>query len=242
VKLDIANLQGDGQRRYQQDFFALSDAGPAAIEARGFSLVLADGMGGALDGAAIAQETVDFLHRSLDDGATPEQILASIEQANVNIYERYRESGGTTLIVARVFEDALWFASVGDSNVFLRRGGRLFELNRRHEFLFDLYARALDGLLSIAEAEGNAQAKALSSFIGCGALRVDYSRSPVLLEAGDVLLVCSDGVSDTLSCAQLLEAVELPAAACCLELERMIEAAALRTQDNYTAIVVRYEP
>jgi serine/threonine protein phosphatase PrpC len=167
--------------------------------------------------------------------------LAAIEEANARIHERYREAGGTTLIVARITEGELWFASVGDSNIFLARAGRLFELNRRHEFLYDLYERVLDGLLSLEDAQGNAQAKALSSFIGSGSLRIDHSRRTFPLDSGDVLVICSDGLSDTLTPAQILETTQLSARECSLALEDLIEAAALPNQDNYTAIIVRYE-
>ncbi|MDR1421398.1 MAG: SpoIIE family protein phosphatase [Coriobacteriales bacterium] len=251
--LDIANLQGDGQRQYQQDFFALSDADPAAVTTHGFDLVLADGMGGALDGAEIARETVDLLYERLVPVApsgTPrerpmpatsnEQVLSAIEEANTRIYQRYHESGGTTLVVARIREGQLWFASVGDSNVYLRRRGRLLELTRRHEYLYDLYDHVLDGLLSIEDARDNPQAKALSSFIGSGSLRIDHSQEPFALESGDVLLVCSDGISDTLTTTQLLEASAQSAQHCCDLLEDMIKTVALPNQDNYTAIVVCY--
>jgi serine/threonine protein phosphatase PrpC len=298
VRLDIAHLQGEGRRRYQQDYFALSDTSPAALDAGVFDFVLADGMGGALDGGLIARETVTLLcdclagaeetaelslkpssdrvaakipaadaasvntmsepaadavpapepaadaapARFTSAGATPEQLLAAIRSANARIYERYHETGGTTLIVARIINDALWFASVGDSTLYLRRAGRLFELNRRHTFLLDLYERVLDGLLSVDDAQGNAQAKALSSFIGSGALRLDYSRRPLALLPGDVLLACSDGLSDTLTATQILEATasEVPSRQAGVALRDMIEAAGLPGQDNYTAIIVRY--
>jgi serine/threonine protein phosphatase PrpC len=257
MRLDIAQVQGAGRRRYQQDVFALSDTSPEAIEAHGFDLVLADGMGGALDGALIAQETVDFLSKHLETSRgrvdtsegfaerekSFEQLLEAIREANTRIYARYHEAGGTTLIVARVCEAALWFASVGDSTIYLQRSTRLFELNRRHTFLLDLYERALDGLISVEDAQGNVQAKAVSSFIGSGSLRIDYSRRSLTLDPGDVLLVCSDGVSDTLTPAQILDATapQLSAQQSVTMLENMIEAAALPGQDNYTALVVKYK-
>ena len=66
------------------------------------------------------------------------------------------------------------------------------------------------------------------------------SRIPLRLEKEDTLLLCSDGVSDTLSKKQLREALALPPQAACDRLEEDILAAGLPNQDNYTAIIMRY--
>ena len=54
------------------------------------------------------------------------------------------------------------------------------------------------------------------------------------------MLLCSDGVSDTLTLKQIREAMALPPQACCDKLEEEILAAGLPNQDNYTAIVLKY--
>ena len=64
-----------------------------------------------------------------------------------------------------------------------------------------------------------------------------YTRKPLLLQPEDTLLLCSDGVSDTLTLKQIRQAMELSPKDCCDALEREILAAQLPNQDNYTAIV-----
>ena len=71
-------------------------------------------------------------------------------------------------------------------------------------------------------------------------VRCDYTRIPFLLRREDTLLLCSDGVSDTLTLRQIREAMALPPQACCDGLEGEILAAEKPNQDNYTAIVLKY--
>lgn len=68
----------------------------------------------------------------------------------------------------------------------------------------------------------------------------DYTRMPFLLQPEDALLLCSDGVSDTLTLKQILEAMALSSQACCDKLEEEILAAGKPGQDNYTAIALKY--
>jgi protein phosphatase len=246
---DIGNLQGPGRRDYQQDAFAISNASDESVTTHGLDLVLADGMGGISDGGTIAQATVEYLRDTLEQASSDpdwEAVIGAISAVNAEIYTYYKESGGTTLIVAHLDDDRLWFASVGDSNIFLLRADQLFELNRRHEFMLDLFERVLEGSLTVPEAIADPQAKALSSFIGCKELKIDSSEAPLTLEADDALMLCSDGISDTLNLEQIRQAMKLAleanAQAVCEQLEQLIDEAALPNQDNYTAIVVRYRP
>lgn len=84
------------------------------------------------------------------------------------------------------------------------------------------------------------QAGALSEYIGKEDVRCDYTYLPFSLQPEDVLLLCSDGVSDTLTLKQIREAMALPPQACCDKLEVEIQAAGRPNQDNYTAIVMQY--
>ena len=63
---------------------------------------------------------------------------------------------------------------------------------------------------------------------------------PFLLQPEDALLLCSDGVSDTLTLKQIREAMALSSQACCDKLEEEIMAAGKPGQDNYTAIAMKY--
>ena len=90
------------------------------------------------------------------------------------------------------------------------------------------------------EAFTDPQAGALSEYIGKEDVKCDCTCIPFPLQPEDALLLCSDGVSDTLTLKQIREAMALEPQACCDKLEEEILAAEKPNQDNYTAIVLKY--
>ena len=235
--LELANLQGLGRREEQQDAFGISRV--ERMEEDGLLAVLCDGMGGMAEGGRIAAETAAELVGIFpweDDSAVPEWV----RQRSGRVYQQFRGHGGTTLVAAVLRGPSLSFWCVGDSDLFLRREDRLYGLNIRQEFKNELVLRALERALPVEDAFTDPQAGALSEYIGKENVRCDYTYLPFSLRPGDVVLLCSDGVSDTLTLKQIREAMALPPQDCCDRLEEEILAAGRPDQDNYTAIVLNY--
>lgn len=235
--LELANLQGIGSREEQQDAFGISPVD--RYEEDGLLAVLCDGMGGMAEGGLIALETTSQLMGSFpwaEDSSVP----GWIAQHSARVYQQLRGQGGTTLVAAMLKENRLSFWCVGDSDLFLLREGRLYSLNIRQEFKNDLVLRALEGAFPVEEAFCDPQADALSQYIGKEEAKCDHTRIPFLLQPEDALLLCSDGVSDTLTLKQIREAMALSPQACCDKLEEEILAAGKPNQDNFTAIVWNY--
>ena len=235
--LELANLQGIGSREEQQDAFGISPVD--RYEEDGLLAVLCDGMGGMAEGGLIASETTSQLMGSFpwaEDSSVP----GWIAQHSARVYQQFRGQGGTTLVAAMLKENRLSFWCVGDSDLFLLREGRLYSLNIRQEFKNDLVLRALEGAFPVEEAFCDPQADALSEYIGKEEAKCDHTRIPFLLQPEDALLLCSDGVSDTLTLKQIREAMALSPQACCDKLEAEILAAGKPNQDNFTAIVWNY--
>ena len=235
--LELANLQGLGMREEQQDAFGISRMG--RLEEDGLLAVLCDGMGGMAEGGMIAAETAAEMVGMFpweDDGAVAEWL----RQRSARVFQQFRGHGGTTLVAALIRGQSLSFWCIGDSDLFLLREGKLYALNVRQEFKNDLVLRALEVAFPVEEAFADPQAGALSEYIGKEDVKCDYTYLPFSLQAEDVLLLCSDGVSDTLTLKQIREAMALSPQACCDRLESEILAAGKANQDNYTAIVVKY--
>ena len=235
--LELANLQGIGSREEQQDAFGISPVD--RYEEDGLLAVLCDGMGGMAEGGLIASETTSQLMGSFpwaEDSSVP----GWIAQHSARVYQQFRGQGGTTLVAAMLKENRLSFLCVGDSDLFLLREGRLYSLNIRQEFKNDLVLRALEGAFPVEEAFCDPQADALSQYIGKEEAKCDHTRIPFLLQPEDALLLCSDGVSDTLTLKQIREAMALSPQACCDKLEEEILAAGKPNQDNFTAIIWNY--
>lgn len=236
-ELELANLQGLGCREEQQDAFGISRMD--RYETEGLLAVLCDGMGGMAEGGRIATETAAELVGLFpweEDSFVPRWV----RQRSARVYRQFRGHGGTTLVAAKVKADRLSFWCVGDSDLFLLREGKLYSLNIRQEYQNELVLRALGGAFPVEEAFLDPQSGALSEYIGKEEVHCDCNRIPFPLLPGDALLLCSDGVSDTLTLKQIREALGLPPQACCDKLEREILLAQKPGQDNYTAIAIHY--
>ena len=236
-KLELANLQGIGNREEQQDAFGISHMD--RYEEDGLLAVLCDGMGGMTEGGMIAAETVSELV-GIFPWADDSDIPGWISQRSTRVYQQFRGHGGTTLVAVLLKGNRLSFWCVGDSDLFLLREGKLYGMNIRQEYKNDLVLRALDGAFPVEEAFHDSQAGALSEYIGKEEVNCDYNRIPFFLQPEDVLLLCSDGISDTLTLKQIREAMALSPQACCDKLEEEILSAGKPNQDNYTTIVLKH--
>lgn len=235
--LELANLQGIGNREEQQDAFGISRM--EHLEEDGLLAVLCDGMGGMAEGGMIAAETAAEMV-GMFPWENDSTVADWIRQRSGRVYQQFRGHGGTTLVAALLRGKFLSFWCVGDSDLFLLRDGKLYALNVRQEYKNDLVLRALEGTFPVEEAFFDPQAGALSEYIGKEDVRCDYTYIPFPLQPEDVLLLCSDGVSDTLTLRQIRETMALSPQACCDKLEEEILAAGKPNQDNYTAIVLKY--
>ena len=235
--LEAANLQGLGNRTEQQDAFGVSPL--ERYESDGLLAVLCDGMGGMAEGGRITAETVEELL-----GAFPEMKETDMEpwlrRRSGRVYRQFRGCGGTTLVGVMLKGRMLSFWCAGDSDLLLLREGVLYSLNTRQEFRNELVLRALAGAFPLEEAFRDGQAGALSEYIGKEEVCSDRTRIAFPLQPEDALLLCSDGVSDTLTPVQLGRAMALSPQACCEKIEEDIRKAARPNQDNYTAILLKY--
>lgn len=235
--IEIANLQGLGKRTEQQDAFGASLLGK--YEENGLLAVLCDGMGGMAAGGMIAGQIVNAM-LEMFPWEDVDVIPDSINELSAQVYQGFRGHGGTTLVAAHITDGKLLFWCVGDSDLFLLREGKLYALNQRQEYKNDLLLRSLSGAFPVSDAYADPQANALSEYIGKKRIMCDYLRKPFELMAEDTLLLCSDGVSDTLTLTQIKEAMILKPQDGCGKIEQDILAADIPDQDNYTAIVIRY--
>lgn len=235
--VEAANLQGIGRRGEQQDAFGMSPL--EKYEEQGILAVMCDGMGGMAEGGRIAAHTVSEL-LGLFPWENDEEVPERIDEISAGVYRSFMGRGGTTLVAARIYEGKLMFWCVGDSDLFLLREEKLYSMNIRQEYRNELMLRALDGIFPAEEAYEDPQAGALSEYIGKEHILCDHTIKPFGLQPGDVLLLCSDGVSDTLTLRNIREAMELTPEECCERIEELILKADVPNQDNYTAVVLKY--
>ena len=246
--LQVGNVQGVGARERQEDSFAVCNASDrSALEREGFFAVVCDGMGGMDSGNEASEAAVEaflqLFHSLLAEGDIPRQLREGTLAVSDGIFQRFQGRSGTTAVAVRIQGGGLHWISVGDSAIFLKRGECVFQLNREQTCLNDLYLRELrQEPIQKERAEGDEDARRLTAFVGIDCLgQVDQSLRPWVLRDGDVILLCSDGISGVLSPAELREAMSLPPDEGCRLLETMVQEKALPGQDNYTGVMIAWK-
>jgi protein phosphatase len=171
---------------------------------------VADGMGGAQAGEVASKLAAAALEES-DPGALsgPERLVSLIQEANRRVYERASSdpstSGmGTTMTVALVEGEDVTIGHVGDSRAYLVREGRLEQLTEDHSLVNELLK---SGKLSPEEADVHPQRSVITRAVGTDP-DVDVDAFVVAAAAGDIFLLCSDGLTDMVGDDDILETVE----------------------------------
>ena len=246
--LRLGNVQGIGSRERQEDSFAiLNAANPQEMERQGLFAVVADGMGGMEEGKGASETAVaaftQLFQALLEEGDIPRQLREGAAAVSDGIFQRFHGQSGTTVVAVRIRDGCLHWLSVGDSAIFLRRGECVFQLNREHTCLNDLYLAELGREpIQRARAEEDEDARRLTAFLGIDRLtQVDQSLRPWRLRDGDTVLLCSDGISGVLGPAELKEAMSLPPDEGARLLETLVLEKGIPAQDNYTGVLIAYQ-
>ncbi|MEO1027879.1 MAG: protein phosphatase 2C domain-containing protein [Pseudomonadota bacterium] len=225
-----------GDRESQQDAYATCQTG------MGIGLVLADGMGGHRGGSEAAQSAVSASVAALEAG---DSLEAALHAANEVIAERRNSHDvsyagmGTTLVIAKLEDNAIEWISVGDSPLWLLRNGALMRLNRDHSLAPVLDFMAQNGEISEEEAAYDPRRNQLRSALsGREIALIDHSEAPVPLKSGDHVLLASDGLLGLPDheIVATLQSNDGPAAICAQLLGQLRETVPSGL-DNSTAIV-----
>ncbi len=246
LQFEMAGSQIDGARDYQEDAFLItnltdSDDNPSAL------IIVADGMGGHAAGNVASNMAVQGFNKHATTNYPtdkPADVLHEcVIKANNSIKETIKETpalaGMGCTMVAAIFEaDKLWWASVGDSHIYLLRDKKLIKKNADHSY---------GGFLDRMEAAGTpvepepglARNMLMSAVMGDEIDEIDVSYEPFDLQAGDRIMICSDGM-DTLSEGKFLQFSdwsETPKE-CTEALLNAVTEANMPKQDNTTIVVV----
>jgi serine/threonine protein phosphatase PrpC len=229
--------------------------GPAAcftLGDRGLLAVVADGMGGAAGGGVASRLAVAGIYASVatrwasDADTSPARLARllreALEEANAAILRHAAldagcEGMGTTATAAGLLGGCALLAQVGDSRAYLVRGGQAVQLTRDQSLVQSLIEA---GSLRADQAEGSGLASVLLQALGTTPqVAVDLTWQP--LRCGDVLLLCSDGLSRTVPPPDLAAAAAHhadPAALC----RALVDAAnAAGGPDNVTVVAAHMD-
>jgi protein phosphatase len=171
-------------------------------------IAVADGMGGHLGGGTAAAMAVDAL-RAVGQGTEPTALLDALIKANRAIARAAADDPdltgmGTTATAALLEGGILYLVHVGDSRAYLIRDGRIIQVTEDHSVVAEMVRR---GTLSADAAENHPARHVITRALGVDAdVKIDALR--VDLEPGDVVLLCTDGLSGPVGDDDILGAVD----------------------------------
>jgi protein phosphatase len=239
------------QRQHNEDSYL--------VEQDAHLFLVADGMGGHAAGEIASRIAVDsisefILHTKEDDGTWPHaydeqykrstnRLMAAVRLANTRVLEAMRKDArlrgmGTTVVACLADDETMSFAHVGDSRAYMIRNNQLSRITNDHSWVFE---QVQAGMLTEAEAEKHPLRNVITRALG-GALQVTPDASEIEMKAGDVYLLCSDGLTGMVPEDEILRVVTQSNGDIERACQQLIEAANERGGlDNVTAILVKSE-
>ena len=201
-KTDVGRVRQDNQ----DDYRAGQLPGDAAW------LLVCDGMGGARGGREASQSACNIIERCFQEQYTSKCLPGEEEtflkktllSANRFVFQKAMQDEslagmGTTAVCALVRGGRVYLCHAGDSRAYLFRDGTLSQLTHDHSYVQELVDC---GTITQEQAEHHPQKNIITRALG-----VDYRLEPefttVALRAGDVLLLCTDGLTNAVPTEQL---------------------------------------
>ena len=203
-KTDVGRVRQDNQ----DDYRAGELPGDAAW------LLVCDGMGGARGGREASQSACGIIERCFQEkyasrclpGEEEIFLKKTLLSANRFVFQKAMQDEslagmGTTAVCALVRSGRVFLCHAGDSRAYLCRGGQLIQLTHDHSYVQELVDC---GTITVEEAEHHPQKNIITRALG-----VDYRLEPEFttapLQSGDLLLLCSDGLTNAVPPDQLVQ-------------------------------------
>ncbi len=213
---------------------------------RGPLFVVADGMGGHAAGevaSRVAVESTLDAWRKGSPSAPPAGVRNAIRAANTAVYDASMEPGrrgmGTTIVAVTFAGREALIGHVGDSRAYLVRGHECVQLTSDHSRVGEMVRMKM---LSPEEAAEHPARSQLTRALGTDlAVQIDLTRQPI--ERADTILICTDGLWDVVSRAEMAQAVDRltaqPQPPPTVAVDSLVDVALKRgAPDNVTALTV----
>ena len=170
---------------------------------------VADGMGGHEAGEVASSLAVDAICKHIEASRQTAEagylLEEAIIQANKQIFQMAQSKAecagmGTTVTAIYIQEDRIYWGHVGDSRLYLLRDGRLMQVTRDHSLVGELLQ---NGSITPEQAQNHPHRNILTRAVGTAEdLQVDCDS--LVWEPGDLLLICSDGLTGLVSDEEIL--------------------------------------
>lgn len=220
-----------------------------SVGTKGVLALVADGMGGARSGEVASRMTATGVYEELitnwaaEPDVSPDRFAArlaqAVREANVRIYEASKHHAeyrgmGSTATVAGILGESLHLAQVGDSRAYLVRRGEAIQLSQ-DQSIVEQMVRA--GEMSQAEAERSQHKNVLLQAMGSVPdVSVDLTSQDLL--PGDAVVLCSDGLTNLVTDAEIAHAVNTSSDVSIACSELIAAANARGGSDNVTVLIL----
>jgi len=204
IEVSILTHMGNVRTNNEDSVSLVRPSMREVMQSHGVLALVADGMGGQEGGELASKLAIDTIARSYyRSKAKPQNALEeAFREANQEIFECAAANSdlagmGTTCVAVVVLEDLAWWAWVGDSRLYLWRNQQILQMSEDHTVVYDLVRH---GLLAAEEARNHPDRSVLARAMGTKK-HIDFAfgNEPLRLQAGDRLLLCSDGLHDLLT-------------------------------------------
>lgn len=245
-----------GNRQYQQDAVYTSHNGSVPLSSNKVVHILTavcDGMGGMEDGSKASSTAIQMLREGFVQAKNmpgfyfPNFLYERVRQMDQVIHNfpsRTGHGSGTTMVAVALEDNKMYWISAGDSRIYLLRNGQLQQMTRDHNYMLQLMQMVENGQISREQAMAQKNKEALISFLGIGDIElVDRNMQPYILEMGDMVLLCSDGITKTIQDGQIREILMSPISSLEEKAKVLVQAATrknTRSQDNTSAVILEY--
>jgi serine/threonine protein phosphatase PrpC len=224
-------------RDHNEDDFGVGEG--AGVEQYGELLIVCDGMGGHAAGEVASRLGVETILSTYYSDASPDRVdvlRRAFERANARIHAEGRGAMGTTGVAALFYQGMLHVANVGDSRAYLIRNDEICQVSRDHSLVGEQVAA---GVITADQARSSYYRNVITRALGYQPeVQVDLFHLP--LQAGDMVVLCSDGLHGLVGDEEISEIVRsMPLADA---VDRLIDLANERGgTDNITAIVAQVD-
>lgn len=239
-----------GQRANNEDHYLVVDTRRRGLRADGV-LVIADGMGGRASGEQASQAAVGAVDETLAellDSRLAEPVVltdalsTALRKANARVYalaqeDPERKGMGTTCVAAIVEGDRLYLAHAGDSRAYLLRGEQLSQLTADHSYVAE-QVRA--GAISEEGARKSRFRNIITRAVGIEPT-LEAEVTDVEIKPGDILLLCTDGLSNMVDEEDLIKTLGQSGSAQTAADKLVSLANRAGGKDNITAVVARLQ-
>ena len=247
-----------GRREYQQDAVYVTPSKKfAANRKTRVMAVVCEGMGGMADGGKASRTAIQMMINGFQNVQNQPQMnipgffrsaIVTIDKTIASFPKENGRGSGTTMVAAIAEENKLYWASVGDSRIYIIRENNnqteMRQITRDHNYWLRLQEMVAQGKMTQEEAMGKRQKEALISFLGIGNVSLmDISTEPIPMQYGDIVMLCSDGITKTLPDHQIKSIILDDKNPIEQKAVQLVEAAIhgnTHSQDNTSVAILQY--